>query len=125
MNLLAFILVGSTYVPSLSVVTNLEDTLQTNYCQYLQVDSVVTVSCQIDEVQAVLNASLTKFKISVPVSSSFTNDTQCVGVGVSASGTTPFYASIASEVDGTCSVRWYSTSTQLQRISLHFTYLIK
>lgn len=70
-------LTAGTYTPTLTNVANLDGSTAYS-CQYMRVDTVVTVSGQV-EVNPTLAATSTQLGISLPVASNLANANECAG----------------------------------------------
>lgn len=113
---------AGTYTPTLTNVSNMTD-LTPSVCQWLRIGNVVTVSGVI--VGSVTTTDvLTSFRMSLPVSSNFSAETQCGGSAV-ALGIAPEAYGIAGEITANLAqAAWNSVTTGVINMSFSFTYLV-
>jgi hypothetical protein len=111
-----------TYTPTLTNTANLS--ASTAYpCQYMQVGTVVTVSGRVD-VDPTTITTLTQLKISLPVSSNFTQSYQCGGCGGAAGTSVEAYGITAAPSDTNALMSWVAVDVTNHQVAFSFTYQV-
>ncbi len=110
------------YTPTLTNTANLS--ASTAYpCQYMQVGTVVTVSGRVD-VDPTTITTLTQLKISLPVSSNFTQSYQCGGCGGAAGTSVEAYGITAAPSDTNALMSWVAVDVTNHQVAFSFTYQV-
>ena len=114
-------LVSSTYLPTLTNVTNVA--ASTAYtCQYIQVGTNVTVSGRVDVDPTAAGA--TELGVSLPVASNFANNDECAGAAF-ASGIAGFGAAVlADPANNRARLQWVAVDITNQPLYFTYTYRI-
>jgi len=117
------VLESGTYTPVLTALSNV-DVLVANECQYMRVGNVVTVSGRI-QVDATASATLTTVSCSLPIASTFTEESNLGGTGsYKALFSTNVIFSIYAG-NNYAEFRAYPTTTGNMLVPFSFTYQIK
>jgi hypothetical protein len=117
------VLESGTYTPVLTALSNV-DVLVANECQYMRVGNVVTVSGRI-QVDATASATLTTVSCSLPIASTFTEESNLGGTGsYKALFSTNVIFSIYAG-NNYAEFRAYPTTTANMLVPFSFTYQIK
>jgi hypothetical protein len=117
------VLESGTYTPVLTALSNV-DVLVANECQYMRVGNVVTISGRI-QVDATASATLTTVSCSLPIASTFTEESNLGGTGsYKASFSTNVIFSIYAG-SNYAEFRAYPTTTGNMLVPFSFTYQIK
>jgi hypothetical protein len=117
------VLESGTYTPVLTALSNV-DVLVANECQYMRVGNVVTVS-GIIQVDATASATLTTVSCSLPIASTFTEESNLGGTGsYKALFSTNVIFSIYAG-NNYAEFRAYPTTTGNMLVPFSFTYQIK
>jgi hypothetical protein len=117
------VLESGTYTPVLTALSNV-DVLVANECQYMRVGNVVTVSGRI-QVDATASATLTTVSCSLPIASTFTEESNLGGTGSYKAlfSTNVIFSIYAGNNDA--EFRAYPTTTANMLVPFSFTYQIK
>jgi hypothetical protein len=117
------VLESGTYTPVLTALSNV-DVLVANECQYMRVGNVVTVSGRI-QVDATASATLTTVSCSLPIASTFAEESNLGGTGsYKALFSTNVIFSIYAG-NNYAEFRAYPTTTGNMLVPFSFTYQIK
>lgn len=114
-------LAASTYLPTLTNVTNL-DASTAFTCQYMRVGSVVTVSGKVS-VDPTAGAS-TELGISLPIASNLAAAEQCAGAAFASGIAGQGAAIIGDATNNRAQMQWIAVDTSNQPMYFSFTYLI-
>lgn len=113
---------SGTYIPTITPVSNIFSATQF-VMNWLRVGNVVTVSGLIGITTNTVNT--TEIRISLPITSSFTSETQCSGTAVCETYSTGNAAAIMAQTSSSLAkLKFEATGTLNYSFRAHFTYLI-
>jgi hypothetical protein len=114
---------SGVYTPVATNEVNLATIDGMHDAQWLRVGDTVTVSGVISNITPTLPATSTSFRLSIPVASSFADETQ--GGGTAApKGVAVESVSISARSGGAMEFVWISVGTDARTVCYHFTYQI-
>ena len=113
---------SGTYTPTITNGSNVA--ASTAYvCQYMRVGSVVTVSGRVD-IDPTLDATVTKFELSLPVASVMSSSGQLAGTMMSNTTTVEHGPIFGNTTSDEAQFDWTVQNTSNHTIYFHFTYLV-
>ncbi len=113
--------VGGTYTPSFTVVTNISTLLDQSDGIYARVGTAVTVSGQVTVTPT--SASSCVLRVSLPIGSALTQSKDAAGV--CSVGRTDVGDVVADFANGSASIRFTAPNTSSQFIAYTFSYVVK
>lgn len=112
---------SGTYTPTFTNVSNVSANAP-QVARWLRVGNVVTVSGMINITPTA--AAATIFRLSLPVASAITANSQVVGAGYSLEASPTALAVYSDAATDTAEMQFNATTTALRAVGFHFTYVV-